>query len=94
MDQKEWDQAGKYVNELIKVNRRDEELLELQKEIDNALVPILREALDKGEPHGELSGKELRSFWGGVCLISSGMRIFLTCLRRTANWKRRRTVSS
>ena len=64
VDQKEWDQAGKYVNELIKVNRRDEELLELQKEIDNALVPILREALDKGEPHGELSGKELRSFLG------------------------------
>lgn len=64
VDQKEWDQAGKYVNELIKVNRRDEELLELQKEIDNALVPELREALDKGEPHGELSGKELRSFLG------------------------------
>ena len=64
VDQKEWDQAGKYVNELLKVNRRDEELLELQKEIDNALVPELREALDKGEPHGELSGKELRSFLG------------------------------
>lgn len=64
VERKEWDQAGKYVNELIKVNRRDEELLELQKEIDNALVPELREALDKGEPHGELSGKELRSFLG------------------------------
>lgn len=64
VEQKNWDQAGKYVNELIKVNRRDEELLELQKEIDNALVPELREALDKGEPHGELSGKELRSFLG------------------------------
>lgn len=64
VDQKNWDQAGKYVNELIKVNRRDEELLELQKEIDSALVPELREALDKGESHGELSGKELRSFLG------------------------------
>ena len=64
VDQKEWDQAGKYVNELIKVNRRDEELLGLQKEIDNALVPELREALDKGEAYGELSGKELRAFLG------------------------------
>lgn len=64
VDQENWDQAGKYINELIKVNRRDEELLELQKKIYNALVPELREALDKGEPHGELSGKELRSFLG------------------------------
>lgn len=64
VDQESWDQAGKYVNELIKVNRRDEELLELQKEIDNALIPELREALDKGEAYGELSGKELRAFLG------------------------------
>lgn len=64
VEQENWDQAGKYVNELIKVNRRDEELLELQKEIDSALVPKLREALDKGEPYGELSGKELRTFLG------------------------------
>lgn len=64
VEQENWDQAGKYVNELIKVNRRDEELLELQKEIDNALVPKLREALDKGEPYGERSGKELRTFLG------------------------------
>lgn len=64
VERKNWDQAGKYVNELIKVNRRDEELLELQKKIDNALVPELREALDKGEPHGDLSGKELRLFLG------------------------------
>ena len=64
VDQQNWDQAGKYVNELIKVNRRDEELLGLQKEIGSALVPELREALDKGEPYGELSGKELRSFLG------------------------------
>lgn len=64
VEQENWDQAGRYVNELIKVNRRDEELLELQKEIDNALVPKLREALDKGEPYGERSGKELRTFLG------------------------------
>lgn len=64
VEQENWDQAGKYVNELIKVNRRDEELLELQKEIDNALVPKLREALDKGELYGERSGKELRTFLG------------------------------
>ena len=63
-ERKSWYQAGKYVNELVKVNRRDEELLGLQKEIDNELVPLLREALDKGEAYEELSGKELRSFLG------------------------------
>lgn len=63
-DRKSWYRAGNYVNELIKVNRRDEELLERQKEIDSELVPMLREALDKGEAYEELSGKELRSFLG------------------------------
>ncbi len=64
MDQRSWYRASKYVNELIKVNRRDEELLEIQKEIDNELVPLLREALTKGEPYEDLSGKELRSYLG------------------------------
>ncbi|MDE7359077.1 MAG: tetratricopeptide repeat protein, partial [Lachnospiraceae bacterium] len=63
-ERKSWYQASKYVNELIKVSRRDEELLGLQKEIDNELVPLLREALDKGEPYEDLAGKELRSFLG------------------------------
>lgn len=63
-ERKSWYQAGKYVNELIKVNRRDEELLGLQKEIDNELIPLLREALDRGETYENLSGKELRSFLG------------------------------
>lgn len=63
-ERKSWYRAGKYVNELIKVNRRDEELLQMQKEIDNELVPVLREALDKGESYEDLSGKELRSFLG------------------------------
>ncbi|MDE6405377.1 MAG: tetratricopeptide repeat protein [Lachnospiraceae bacterium] len=63
-ERKSWYQAVKYVNELVKVNRRDEELLGLQKEIDNELVPLLREALDRGEAYEDLSGKELRSFLG------------------------------
>ncbi len=63
-DRKSWYRAGKYVDALIKVNRRDEELLERQKEIDNALVPALRRALDQGEAYEDLSGKELRSFLG------------------------------
>lgn len=63
-ERKSWYQAGKYVNELIKVNRRDEELLEMQKKINGELVPILREALDRGESYEDLSGKELRTFLG------------------------------
>ncbi len=63
-DRKEWYRAGKYVDELIKVNRRDEELLERQKEINNELVPALREALDKGAAYEELSDKELRTYLG------------------------------
>lgn len=63
-ERKCWYQAGKYVNALIQVNRRDEELLQLQKEISGELVPLLREALDRGEPYEELSGKELRLFLG------------------------------
>lgn len=64
VEQKSWYQAGKYVDELIKVNRRDEELQTLQKQIDNELVPILRNTLDEGGTYEELSGKELRSFLG------------------------------
>ncbi len=63
-DRKEWYRAGKYVDELIKVNRRDEELLGRQREIDGELVPALRDALDKGGAYEELSGRELRSYLG------------------------------
>lgn len=62
--QENWYQAGKYIHDLIKVNRRDEELLELQKQIDNELVPRLREALDKGEAYEDVEGKELRTLLG------------------------------
>lgn len=62
--QESWYQAGKYINELIKVNRQDGELLELQKQVDNELVPRLREALDKGEAYEDVAGEELRTFLG------------------------------
>ncbi len=62
--QEDWYQAGKYIHDLIKVNRRDEELLELQKKIDSELVWRLREALDKGEAYEDVAGKELRILLG------------------------------
>ncbi len=62
--QESWYQAGKYIHDLVRANRRDEELLELQAKINHELIPRLREALDRGEAYEELSGKELRIFLG------------------------------
>lgn len=64
VQEEKWFEAGEYVHDLIRVNRRDEELSELQKQINGELVPVLREALDKGEAYRDLSGKELRAHLG------------------------------
>lgn len=62
--QENWYQAGNYLQDLIKVNRHDEELQELQAKADQQLIPRLREALDRGESYEDLSGKELRAYLG------------------------------
>lgn len=59
-----WYRAGKCLQELLKVNRRDEELLELQKKIDEALVPELQAALLEGKGYEKLTREEAVIFLG------------------------------
>lgn len=59
-----WYQAGKYLQELLKVNQRDEELLELRSRIDEALVPQLQAALEEKKGYEKLSEDEVAVFLG------------------------------
>lgn len=59
-----WYQAGKYIQELLRANPRDEELLELQKKVDEALVPELQRALAEGTGYEKLEKEEVRVFLG------------------------------
>ena len=59
-----WYQAQKYIEELIKVNRHDEELLELRSQIDEAILPDLQAALSEGKGYEELSKEELVIYIG------------------------------
>lgn len=59
-----WYQACEYIQELLRVNRRDEELMELRDEIDAALIPILQEALAEGKEYEGLSRGELVIYLG------------------------------
>lgn len=62
--QKQWYQAGKYINELLKVNSQDEELREQLNEINQGLVPLVQEAYEKGEGFEDLEKEEVPLFLG------------------------------
>lgn len=64
MRREQWYQAGKYINELLKVNSRDEELREQLNEINQGLVPLVQEAYDKGEGFEDLGEEEIPLFLG------------------------------
>ena len=68
VDQKQWYRAEKYLDDLIRVNRRDEELLEVRQTIGQELVPMLQEAVAEGKDFEDLSGKEL-TLYLGWCLF-------------------------
>ena len=68
VDQKQWYRAEKYLDDLIRVNRRDEELLEIRQTIGKELVPMLQEAVAEGKDFEDLSGKEL-TLYLGWCLF-------------------------
>ncbi|MDE7282603.1 MAG: tetratricopeptide repeat protein [Lachnospiraceae bacterium] len=63
-----WYQAHKYLKELIKVNRYDEELQGLRSQIAEAIIPELQAALSDGKGYEELSKTEL--------VIYTGWRLF------------------
>lgn len=64
MRRKRWYQAGKYINELLRVNSRDEELREQLNEINQGLVPLVQAAYDKGEGFEDLKEEEVPLFLG------------------------------
>lgn len=64
MRQERWYQAGKYINELLRVNSRDEELREQLNEINQGLVPLVQAAYDKGEGFEDLGEEEVPLFLG------------------------------
>lgn len=64
MRRKQWYQAGKYINELLQVNSRDEELREQLDEINQGLVPLVQAAYDKGEGFEDLKEEEVPLFLG------------------------------
>lgn len=64
IDQKQWYRAQNYLDDLIKVNRQDEELLEIRAAIGQELIPMLQEAAEKGEDFEDLSGKKLLFYLG------------------------------
>lgn len=64
MRRKQWYQAGKYINELLRVNSRDEELREQLDEINQGLVPLVQAAYDKGEGFEDLKEEEVPLFLG------------------------------
>lgn len=64
MRREQWYQAGKYINELLRVNSRDEELREELNKINQGLVPLVQEAYDKGEGFEDLKEEEVPLFLG------------------------------
>lgn len=64
VDQKQWYQAQNYLDDLVKVNRRDEELLEINETIGQELVPMLQEAVAEGRDFEDLSGNKLTLYLG------------------------------
>lgn len=68
VEQGKWYPAEKYIQDLLKVNRHDEELLETRNRIDEALIPLLQEALAAGTGYEDLTREAV-----GICL---GWRYF------------------
>lgn len=56
---KQWYEAKKYVYELLRVNGRDDDLLEKAQEIDREILPLIQEAYDRGEGFGDLTKEEV-----------------------------------
>ncbi len=69
MEQDKLYQARKYVVELLRINRENESLLDLKKEIDEKLFPKLQEAYEEGRDYEDLSGDELLIYLGW-CLFN------------------------
>lgn len=64
MRQERWYQAGKYINELLRVNSQDGELREQLNEINQGLVPLVQAAYEKGEGFEDLTKEEVPLFLG------------------------------
>lgn len=62
-------QARKYVVELLRMNRGDEDLLGLRNEMDEALIPELKKSLAEGRDFEDLSGDKLVIYLGW-CLFN------------------------
>lgn len=62
-------QARKYVVELLRASRGDEDLLSLRNEMDEKLVPELQEVIAEGRDYEDLSGDKLVIFLGW-CLFN------------------------
>lgn len=62
--QKQWYRAERYINELLRVNSWDEDLLAQMNEINQELVPLVQAAYDKGEGFEDLSQEEVPLFLG------------------------------
>lgn len=57
--QKQWYQARTYINELLRVNGRDDDLLEQEEEINRELLPLIQAAYDKEEDFEDLKKEEV-----------------------------------
>ena len=62
--QKQWYRAERYINELLRVNSWDEDLLTQMNEINQELVPLVQAAYEKGEGFEDLSQEEVPLFLG------------------------------
>lgn len=69
MEQDKNYQARKYVVELLRSNRGDEELLSLRNELDEKLIPELQAAFAEGRDYEDLSGDKLVTCLGW-CLFN------------------------
>lgn len=64
VEQENWYKAERYIQDLIKVNRHDQELQETKDRIDEALIPLLQEVLAAGAGYEDLSREETAIYLG------------------------------
>lgn len=62
--QKQWYQARTYINELLRTNGRDEDLIEQEAEINRELLPLIQATYDRGEGFEDLKKEEIPLFLG------------------------------
>lgn len=62
--QKQWYQARNYINDLLRANGRDDDLLSQEEEINRELLPLIQAAYDKGEGFEDLKKEEVPLFLG------------------------------